>query len=242
MIDINLSGQTALITGGASGIGRAITQVLTKAGAKCIILDKETPADLGLQSLQVDLANPDELTTVLSTLTDVDILVNNAGILGEPRRLDETPVEHLNTSWAVNLRAPMLITQALVPHMRNRGQGVIVNIASIAAFRGSGTDPAYAAMKAGLVGLTKSLAQQYGPFGIRSLAVCPGSVRGTRLLERARGYPLTREESIGIIQRLPLGRTVMPEDVATLVAFLVSPLAASITGVTVTIDSGEQSS
>ncbi|MFB6367319.1 SDR family NAD(P)-dependent oxidoreductase [Paenibacillus elgii] len=241
MIDIDLNGQTVLITGGASGIGWATTQVLAKAGARCIIFDKETPADLGIQTIKVDLANPDELTAALSTLTDVDILVNNAGVLGEPRRLHETPIEHLNASWAVNLRAPMLIAQALVPRMRDRGQGVIVNIASIAAFRGSGTDPAYAAMKAGLVGLTKSLAQQYGPFGIRSLAVCPGSVRGTRLLERARGYALTREESIGILQRLPLRRTVMPEDVATLVAFLVSPLASSMTGVAVTIDAGERS-
>lgn len=148
---------------------------------------------------------------------------------------------HLDLSWAVNLRAPLITAKYLTPSMKARGGGVIINISSIAGLRGSGVDPAYAAMKAGLLGLTRSLSRQYGPFGIRSVAICPGSVRGTPFLARSRGYDLTRDEAIGLLQRLPLRRMVAPEDVANLIAFLVSPLAASITGVAVTIDAGEVS-
>jgi len=242
MLNIDLQHATAVITGGASGIGLATARTLTGAGARCTVLDKEVPfGEENITSIQVDLADLDQLENCMRDLREVDILINNAGVHGRPLLLEETPLSHLEHSWAVNLRAPLIAAKALIPEMKSRGGGVIINISSIAGLRGSGVDPVYAALKAGLLGLTKSLSKQYGPFGIRSVAICPGSVGGTPFLKRSRGYDLTREETIGLLQRLPLRRVVTPENVANLVAFLVSPLAARITGVAVTIDAGELS-
>jgi NAD(P)-dependent dehydrogenase (short-subunit alcohol dehydrogenase family) len=259
MFGVDLSGQVFVVTGGASGIGQAIVELCASLGADCVAVDKKpldaspwqsgsvkrpdedsaTGSNSRVRYLQLDLADCSATLSALGGLEQVSVLVNNAGMLGPARLLHETPLSHVEASWAVNLRGAIVASQAVLPIMRRQGRGVIVNISSISAYRGSAADPVYAAMKAGLLGLTRSLASQYGPHGIRVVAICPGSVRGTRLTETARGHGLTQQEVLGLIQRLPLRRTVLPQDVASLVVFLTSPLAAAVTGSATVIDAGE---
>lgn len=241
MIAIDLSGRKALITGGSSGIGAATSIALTRAGATCTVLDRNPPRTDVHAFVKADLRDPAEVHEALLSVGPVDILVNNAGILGTARLFDETALGDLEASWEANLRSSMLTVRALAPGMRQRGFGVVVNVSSIAGIKGSESDPSYAAMKAGLIGLTKGLALQYGRYGIRAVAVCPGTVAGGRLLEHSRGYGLTREETLGLIQRLPRHRAVQLDEVANLVAFLASPLASGLNGSMVVVDAGELS-
>jgi NAD(P)-dependent dehydrogenase (short-subunit alcohol dehydrogenase family) len=123
--------------------------------------------------------------------------------------------------------------------MKKQGAGVIINISSIGALRGAPYYPVYSATKAALIGLTKSLAQQLGPHRIRVNCICPGSIGGTQLLIRSRGYGLSYEERLNLLKRIPLRRSGRPEEIASLVLFLASEDAAFLNGAVIVIDGGE---
>ncbi len=267
-----LDGVVAIVTGGARGIGAGIATVMASQGARVAILDLdgETAADTarGLatpgigMACDVILEEPLQaaVKTVVEQLGGLDIFVNNAGAGRGPLDLNTTRptggggrVEDMAPdSWdeqlAQNLRSTFLGTKAAVPHLRARGGGSIVNIASIAGLGASPTLPAYAAAKAGVISLTKSSALEYAPANIRVNAICPGFL-WTRAWEGlATGMKMAvpqyrdrepREIFLEVVKNgVPLGREQTPEDIGHLAAFLSSPAGWNITGQAISVDGG----
>jgi 3-oxoacyl-[acyl-carrier protein] reductase len=242
-----LSDRVALVTGAARGIGLACATELSRAGAVVIMVDRlvreaETAASgivaAGGKAVAVtaDLAQTPDVPRLVheaaSRYGRIDILVNNAGVL------NQTPTEELTEAqWdrlmAINLKAVFFLTQAVLPVMVRQGSGAIVSLASLAARVGgivAGVD--YATSKAGVVGLTRTLARQYGPKGIRVNAVAPGVI----MTEMTR--PWSEEVRQDFAARTPLRRLGTPEDVARVVAFLAGPDSGFITGATIDVNGG----
>jgi len=239
----DLSGQTALVTGGASGIGHAIATALGGAGARLILVDRspavhDAAAAFGPQHLAfvADVAAPEEVTRVcqeaLTKAGRIDILVNNAGIAAIAPAA-ELSVEAWDTTMLVNLRAPFLFAQAVGPSMCRQGYGRIVHMASQAANIALDKHAAYTASKAGLIGLSKVLALEWGPFGVTSNTVSPTVVE-TALGKKA----WAGEVGEAFKRKIPAGRFAQPEEVANAVLFLASPAAAMINGDNLVIDGG----
>jgi NAD(P)-dependent dehydrogenase (short-subunit alcohol dehydrogenase family) len=223
--------QTALVTGASRGIGRAIAARLLADGWAVINLDNAPPEvepDLGDCWVEVDLDSVEATQNALrDVLLDgpVSALVNNAAI-GRMSALDDTSVEDFDQSVAVNMRAPMLCAQAVIPGMKARGFGRIVNIAS-RAHLGKALRTSYAATKGAMVSMTKVWALELAPHGISVNAIAPGPIR-TALFERANppDNPRTRQ----IIDAIPVGRLGEPEDVANTVSFFLDKRAGFVTG------------
>ena len=223
--------QTALVTGASRGIGRAIAARLLADGWAVINLDNAPPEiepDLGDRWVEVDLQSVEATKNALrDVLLDgpVSALVNNAAI-GRMSALDDTSVKDFDASVAVNMRAPMLCAQAVIPGMKARGFGRIVNIAS-RAHLGKALRTSYAATKGAMVSMTKVWALELAPHGISVNAIAPGPIR-TELFERANppDNPRTRQ----IIDAIPVGRLGEPEDVANTVSFFLDKRAGFITG------------
>lgn len=231
----DLTGQTAIVTGAATGIGEAIAERLSNAGAAVVI------ADLNLQgaeavaarlkkgsfALHADVSRPESVeTTVTEVLRRngrIDILVNNAGIAGKAAPLWEQSNEDWQTAIAVNLSSIFYFCRAVVPHMRERHYGRIVNIASIAGKEGNPRMIPYSATKAGVIGLTKSLGKEVATDGICVNAVSPAVVR-TKILDQ-----VTPEQVTYMTDRIPMRRTGQPEEVAAVVHFLCSPDCSFVT-------------
>lgn len=243
---------SAIVTGAASGIGLAITKSLLEKGYCVAMLDKDTETgqkvagQIGnsakLIFLACDVSNPREVEDVVQRATarlgHITVLVNNAGDLG-PEGYLVSDDDSLAAVLAVNLLGPLYMSKRIISHMKEHGGGRIVNVSSITAIIGSPDYPSYAAAKAGLVGLTKSLARKYARNNIRVNCVCPGSVLDTRLLLRSRGSPILPEERIGLMKKIPIGRALNPSEVAELVIFLVSPGSSGLNGATIVLDGGE---
>lgn len=245
---MTLEGKVALVTGSARGIGRAIALELAKEGADVALhychsstdaeVAREEVSGLGRQAytFQADLSQESSTSGLVSSVLDrfgrIDILVNNAGYY---RRLDfssSTPADW-DLTFSINLRSVYFLCQALAPHMLDRGSGTIVNISSDAAYQAKeGTGFDYAASKAALLSLTASLALTLAP-SVRVNAVSPGYTYTS--LSRAWENVSVREE---IERGIPLGKMNMPEDIAHIVAFLVSDKARYITGQNFVIDGG----
>ena len=223
--------QTALVTGASRGIGRAIAARLLVDGWAVINLDNEPPEvepDLGDRWVEVDLDSVEATKNALrDELLDssVSALVNNAAI-GRMSALDDTSVKDFDKSVAVNMRAPMLCAQAVIPGMKARGFGRIVNIAS-RAHLGKALRTSYAATKGAMVSMTKVWALELAPHGVSVNAIAPGPIR-TALFERANppDNPRTRQ----IIDAIPVGRLGEPEDVANTVSFFLDKRAGFVTG------------
>ncbi|HLI00744.1 MAG TPA: SDR family oxidoreductase [Acidimicrobiales bacterium] len=244
----DLSGRVAIVTGAAQGIGAAIAEDLCRAGASVVIGDvspqgadtaKALDAATGRARFQpVDVSRADEVTALVDRargeLGGVDILVNCAGIF-PIASLEDTTVELWDRVLAVNLRGAFLCAQAVVPEMRRRQGGAIVNIGSMHALGGAPDRVAYAVSKGGLVTLTTNLARSLAPDRIRVNCVHPGWVptEGERHLRREEGHPDGWLEERGRDQ--PLGRLQTPADVAGMVSFLVSPAAEQVTGQVVAV-------
>ncbi|RIH84093.1 Dihydroanticapsin 7-dehydrogenase [Calidithermus terrae] len=236
----------AIVTGGSGSIGAAVVRALASAAYRVHVLDKQ-PLPAALESLAgitaVDLRDPAACQAAVESacreLGSLETLVYCAGVLGPTCPLEAAPLEELYEVVAVNLAGAVACVHAAVPHLKASGGGSVVFVASISAEVGSSAAPVYGAAKAGLVGLAKGLARQLGRHRIRVNCVSPGSVASTRLLTNARGYPLTRAESLAISARLPLARLTSAEEVAQGVLYLCGPGGCSITGTNLVIDAGE---
>ncbi|HYZ97448.1 MAG TPA: SDR family oxidoreductase [Acidimicrobiales bacterium] len=241
----SLDGRTALVTGASRGIGRATAVALDRAGARVALAARsadhldDVAGELANDpvALVADLADataPGELAArARAALGHVDVLVNNAAIAA---RLDtvETDGELIDSLHAVNVRAPLLLTAALVPSMIERGRGSIINLSSVSGVVGTPRRAAYAATKGALDAATRSLAIELGPHGIRVNSVAPGVV-DTALWERNKPIPGVVE---GIEAQTPLRRWAQPDDVADVIVFLASDAARFVTGETVSADGG----
>ncbi|HKD05010.1 MAG TPA: SDR family oxidoreductase [Bryobacteraceae bacterium] len=225
------SRRTALITGGANGIGLAIARAFAAAGARAIAADLVSPADAsGVEFRRLDVASEAEIAQVVSGLDRLDFLVNCAGVI---RRDEEFELATFERVLDINLTGTMRMCSVCRPLLRE-SRGAIVNMASMLSFFGGPRVPAYTASKGGIAQLTKSLAAAWAAEGIRVNAVAPGWIE-TPLTEALRA-DATR--SAAILSRTPLARWGTPEDVAGPVLFLCSKQAAFITGAILPVDGG----
>src|ERR1035437_2907127 len=244
--------KVALVTGAARGIGRAIAQHLHGLGARLLLVDcnaaavaqaaesMRNPNGSGAHSIVANLAGPSAVQSLAMKVVElestVDILINNAGIeLDLP--FEQVTAELFDRVIAINLRAPLLVTQALAPLFPGSG-GSIVNISSIHADHAFPNAIPYACSKAGLVALTRNLALELAPRRIRVNAVCPGYIDTPMWDEWLRTAPNPEALAAQTAALHPLGRRGVPADVASAVAYLASPKAAWITGTCLVVDGG----
>jgi 3-oxoacyl-[acyl-carrier protein] reductase len=243
MTTIDLTGQTAVVTGSTRGIGRAVAGALHAAGAKVAIVGRDetrakaVAAELGEHALGVvaDVGTAAEVEKAIATIEQglgpVDILVNNAGITR-----DNLLIRMSEEEWAEVLRANLTgafnTTRAVLKGMMKRKRGRIINVASIIGLTGNKGQANYAASKAGLIGFTKSVAKEYGSRNILVNAVAPGFID----TDMTSGLP--PEARAAMLGGITLGRFGRPEDVAGAVLFLASDLAGYITGQVLVVDGG----
>jgi 3-oxoacyl-[acyl-carrier protein] reductase len=250
--DRNLEGCVAIVTGGGTGIGAAVTSALGDRGASVVIChETQAVADACAQALGrpevlaigADLRTAEGCNQLVGLTVSkygrVDVLVNNAGITGKPALapfLDE-PDEHLDLVIDVNLKAVFRCGRNAARWMTKTGRGVIINIASVNAFAASPDTAAYMAAKAGVVGLTKAMALELAPRGIRVIAIAPGNIDVGKPEYRSAD---TVQEGLAwwSAPTIPLGRRGRPADIASLAAFLCSDEASYITGQTIIVDGG----
>jgi 3-hydroxybutyrate dehydrogenase len=241
-----LDGRRALITGGASGIGRACAVRLAEAGASVIVVDRDaegakTVAEaVGGQAVAVDLS---DLDAVDALDLDVDVLVNNAG-LQHVAPLHEFPVDRFSFILRLMLEAPFRLVRGALPHMYERGWGRVVNISSAHGLRASAFKSAYVTAKHGMEGLSKVIALEGAPYGVTSNCVNPGYVRTPlvegQIADQAKAHGLSEDKVVEqvLLVRSAVKRLIEPDEVADAVAFLCSPAAASMTGSSVVMDGG----
>ena len=243
---VDLSGRRALVTGGASGIGRACARRLAVAGAEVMVLDldgegaRRIASEIGGRAMQADLAD----AAALDALDlDADVVVNNAG-LQHVAPLEQFPPERFSYLLRVMLEAPFRVVRACLPRMYARGYGRVVNLSSVHGLRASPYKAAYVAAKHGLEGLSKVVALEGGPRGVTSNCICPAYVRTPlvegQIADQARIHGISEEE---VVERIMLTepaikRLVEPEEVAELVAYLCSAEASFVNGASVTMDGG----
>ena len=245
MITIDLSGKKALVTGAARGIGRASAIMLAEAGADVAVSDIlyddacDTVESMGSGfAIRCDLRDPEQITTMcdraLSELGGVDILVNCGAIVTYGRGIAAFEPSEWDRVLEVNLRGTYLTCRGLIENMKERRDGRIVNFSSLAAHVG-GIETAmhYVASKAGVIGFTRSLAKECGPYGITVNAVAPGVVLTPPVKKQIAG----REGDY--IPTIPMRRLGEPADVANVVLFLASPLAGYLTGLTIDVNGGQ---
>jgi 2-deoxy-D-gluconate 3-dehydrogenase len=242
--DFRLDGKKALVTGAARGLGRAIADGLAESGATVYGTSREAQSArliserYGTPALAIDLTEHAKIAWFADDLMQesggIDLLVNNAGVNIPKPALDLT-TEDWDTVFDTNLKGSFFLTTSLARHWIETGtQGAIVNVASQAGIVGIEERAAYGTSKAGLIHVTKILALEWAPAGIRVNAVAPTFVR-TELTASTLNRP---EWAAELLSRIPIGRFGEPEDIAGAVAFLLSDAAALITGHTLTIDGG----
>ena len=245
---MDLTGKTTIVTGGASGFGAGIVRSFIDAGARVMIADiNETAAhematQIGDQAIPctVDVGNAASVNAMAKAALDqmgqVDILVNNAGITHMPTPLDEVSEDDFDRVLNVNVKSVYLTARALVPHMKARGTGAILNVASTAGLSPRPNLNWYNASKGWMITATKTMAVELAPKGIRVNAICP--VAGeTPLLKSFMGED-TPEMRAKFLSTIPLGRFSQPEDMGNAAAFLCSDAASMITGVAMEVDGG----
>ncbi len=241
-----LSGRRALVTGGASGIGRACAVRLAADGADVVVLDRDAEAakavaaDVGGTAATVDLS---DLDAVGGLDLAVDILVNNAG-LQHVAPVHEFPVDRFSYILRLMVEAPFRLVRGALPHMYDRGWGRVVNISSIHGIRASAYKSAYVTAKHGLEGLSKVIALEGADKGVTSNCVNPAYVRTPlvegQIADQAKAHGLSEDEVVEQVMLAPAAvkRLIEPAEVADAVAWLCSPSAASVTGTSLVMDGG----
>jgi 3-hydroxybutyrate dehydrogenase len=242
----DLTGRRAIVTGGASGIGRACAAAFVRAGASVTVADvngdaaRRVAADLGAEAWEVDLSD----TRALADLAlEADILVNNAGIQ-HVSPIEQFDPERFETIIRIMLEAPFLLIRAVLPGMYEQGFGRIINLSSVHGIRASAFKSAYVAAKHGLEGLSKVTALEGGPHGVTSNCIDPGYVR-TPLVEkqiadqaRLHGIPESEVVEKVMLTESAIKRLVEPTEVASLALWLAGPDAGMVTGASYTMDGG----
>lgn len=246
----SLDDRHALVTGGATGIGLAVTKSLASAGARVTIASRNVErvtaaaAELnGVTGRSLDVTDPESIDAVFDAAGPVDILVNNAGIaLAAP--FDKTTPEQWSNVMAVNLTGVYLCTQAALKSMRERDSGRIINIASTAGLKGYAYISAYAASKHGVVGMTRSLALELAATGITANCICPGFVDTDIVAEAVANITSKtgrseKEALAELVKHNPQKRLITPAEVADAVLWLCQNSSCSITGQAIVVAGGE---
>jgi 3-oxoacyl-[acyl-carrier protein] reductase len=228
MNKLDFAGRSAIVTGGAQGIGLAIVQRLLDSGARVRIWDRDdkllakTVAGLGkaVSGDALDVTDADAIArgtrSALEALGKIDVLVNNAGIAGMSKPVVDYPVEEWKRVLDIDLTGPFLCCRAVAPHMTRAGYGRIVNIASIAGKEGNPNAAAYGAAKGGLIAFTKSLGKELAQTGVLVNCVTPAAAQ-TAILEQ-----VTEEFAKYMLSKIPMGRFVRVEEIAALACWLAS--------------------
>lgn len=241
---LGLVGRTAVITGAGSGIGKAVATELSANGVHCVILDcSQELVDTTVSEILkagfkatgaiCDVTDEDAITAVAATVKSCDILVNAAGLV-RPGALAELATAEWNALLSVNLTGYFLMARAFTPHLMKSGHGAMVHVASISSTNPQGSSGAYSVSKAGVVIMSKQLAFELGPHGVRSNTVSPGLVR-TPMTE---AYYQVGDVAQRRDAAVPVGRVATPEDIADVVTFLASDRARYITGADIVTDGG----
>jgi NAD(P)-dependent dehydrogenase (short-subunit alcohol dehydrogenase family) len=249
-----LSHRIAVVTGGASGIGRATAVLLAEHGARVFVGDfapvganAEESAKLGIKEIKCDVRVEADVKNLIDTAMNegrgLDILVNNAGI-GMVKQITDVTEEDWDACIDTNLKGAFLGCKHAIPHMQQRGGGAIVNMASNAGLLPRAHDPVYSISKGALVALTKSLGLCHGPDRIRINAVCPGPVGETRMMNADLDKADDRAATIKqFIAASPLARAaqrmIAPREVAEAILYLVSDASLMVTGTCIAIDGGK---
>lgn len=245
-LDFSLKGKTALVTGGASGIGKAIVEAFSKKGANVVLVDMSASARdvtraVGghtgrvvpvIEELKDRSSIEETVRQALAKFPQIDVLVNNAGTSFVSTALD-FPEEEWDKILNLNLKVPFLLSQTLARHMIKNGRGKIINIASQAAMVAIDSHLGYAASKAGLLSLTRNMALEWGPLGVTVNAISP-TVTLTKL---AKLY-WNGERAESMIGKIPLRRFAQPEEIAAAAVFLASDASDMITGANLVVDGG----
>lgn len=240
---MKLKNRVALITGAASGMGRAQIKRFAKEGAKVVAfdIDKEglqkleeeaKELDIELLALEVDVSDSEQIEAGVKQALDqfqtIDILSNTAGVLDDFTPLLETDEDLWDQVLNINLKGTYLVTKAVLPTMLEQGKASIINIASIAGFVAGGGGAAYTSSKHAVVGLTKQISHDYGQKGVKINAIAPGYIETS----------MTEDVDASLAEDIPAGRTAKPEEVADLAFFLASDQSDYIHGETIKIDGG----
>jgi 3-oxoacyl-[acyl-carrier protein] reductase len=251
-VELDLSGKTAVVTGGARGIGAAIGILFASAGAKVIVGHLGIPQDVEGARLvreridarggtcvcmEADITSPEQMEDLArkcgKDFGGTDILVNSAGFT-IPAKIDELGIDAWRQGIDVNLSGAFIATRAVVPQMAARKQGRIIYIGSAGSITGGGGSASYSAAKAGINGLVRALSKELAPRGITVNAILPAIIE-TDLLRERQPDPAKRNE---YLKRIPVGRLGQPEDVAYMALFLASPYAGYISGQNIIVDGG----
>jgi NAD(P)-dependent dehydrogenase (short-subunit alcohol dehydrogenase family) len=241
---VDLQGRVAVVTGGAQGIGRAVTERFVASGAKVAIWDhdaklaEKTAKELGKDVIAAvcDVTDPKSVDTArdqtVKAFGKIDILVNNAGIAGPTVKLWDVKLEDLQRTMRINLEGPFLCCKSVIPGMIKQNYGRIVNIASIAGKEGNPNASPYSASKAALIGMTKSLGKELASYDISVNAITPAAAK-TAIFDQ-----ITQEHIDFMLSKIPRARFVKVEEIAALVAFAASEDCSFTTGQVLDISGG----
>lgn len=235
---IDLDGRVAVVTGGAQGIGRAVSERLIANGAKVVIWDRDialaeaTAKEIGATATEIDITDAEGIVRAAEAQGTIDILINNAGIAGPNQKVWEYPIEAWRQVIEIDLNAVYYMLRAVVPGMIARNYGRIVNVASIAGKEGNPTASGYSAAKAGVIALTKSIGKELAQYDIAVNCVTPAAAQ-TRILEQ-----VSQAHIDYMLSRIPRGRFLKVEEAASLICWLCSAENSFTTAATFDLSGG----
>ena len=256
-METGLKGARVIVTAGASGIGLATARAFVAEGARVEVCDVDAAAleqlktsDAAIHGAHCDVADraalPRWFEAAIGRLEGLDALVNNAGIAGPTARCEDVKLADWDRTIAINLTSMFQVAQLAIPHLRKSANPSMANLSSAAGRFGYGLRTPYAASKWAVIGLSKSLAIELGPDGVRVNAICPGPVAGPRIdrviadKARSRGQPI-EETRAEYLTKTSLGRFVTADDIAHSIVFLASKAGMNISGQAIAVDGDTQS-